>query len=622
MNNKIRTTAITATLMALAVNAAIAESKNPLREEIIVTSSRVPMPLREVGTSVSVIDMDDIQIRGFSTVANVLRYEPGISVANNGGVGRTTEVAIRGERGYRTKVYIDGIDVTDTSTPQAGPNFGTLSSTGIERVEILRGPQGMMYGADAGGVINITTHRASEGSKGTVSAEYGRYGTLLLDGNIAGGNEHADFSLIASTFDTDGFNSLTTDTAPADKDGYDNQTVHLRAGVNLNDAFRAELVGRSVKGDGDFDDCSLAVTFEPTDDCLSESEQESWRVALIHSGTAFGNTLSYNAHSSESDFLAAGESTYAIKGELEKLEYLGNWAPREGTRLVYGLEHANEALDDGTDDADRDQTGAFFEYQGKLSSDFFITAGVRYDDNDDFGSETTYRLSGAYLIPVNGGEYKLKSSYGTGFRAPSLSEIAYNKGPFAYPPASLVELSAEKSEGFEFGGGFFSDNGWFVEATYFAHTTEDEIFFDLLDFSGYLQGNGDSESQGIEISGAYAFNDMLEINGNYTYNDTEDSAGEQRLRAPENLGNLSLRITPIGEKLTINVNLRISGDKAAERGTEVEDYEVLDISANYQVSDALEVYGRIENVTDEDYEEIPTYNTSGAAGYIGARFNF
>lgn len=620
MNNTTRFTA--ATLMALAVNGAIAESNNPLREEMIVTSSRIPMPLREVGTSVSVIDLEDIQIRGFSTLANVLRYEPSINVANNGGVGRVTEVAIRGERGYRTKVYIDGIDVTDTSTPQAGPNFGTLSSTGIERIEILRGPQGMMYGADAGGVININTHRASEGAKGTLSAEYGRYGTLALDGNIAGGNDRADFSLIASTLDTDGFNSLTTDAAPADKDGYENQTVHLRAGVNLTETLRAELVGRSVDGDGDFDDCSLAVTFEPTDNCLSESEQESWRIALVHKGQSAGNTLSYNAHTSESDFLAAGESTYAIKGELEKWEYIGNWSPAQNTTLVYGLEHAKEALDDGTDDANRDQTGAFFEYQGKLSTDFFVTAGVRYDDNDDFGSETTYRLSAAYLIPVSGGEYKLKSSYGTGFRAPSLSEIAYNKGPFAYPPASLVELGAEKSEGFELGAGFFSDSGWFVEATLFSHSTEDEIFFDLLNFSGYLQDSGDSESQGIEISGAYRISETVAINGNYTYNDTEDSSGEQRLRAPENLGNLGVSITPMGEKLTINLNLRISGDKAAERGADVDDYEVLDISASYQVSDNLELFGRIENVTDEDYEEIPTYNTSGAAGYAGVRFNF
>lgn len=615
-------TITTAMLAMLAASSALAEKQNRLYEETIVTSSRIPMPLREVGTSVSVIELDDIQLRGFSTLANVLRYEPGISVANNGGVGRVTEVAIRGERGYRTKVFIDGIEVTDTSTPQASPNFDNLSSTGIERIEILRGPQGMIYGADAGGIININTHSATSGSRGTVSAEYGRYGTLLLDGNLAGGNERADFSLTASTLDTDGFNSLTTSSSPADSDGYENRTVHLRAGVNLTPTLRAELVGRSVDGEGDFDDCSLPVTFDPTDDCVNESEQQSWRAALVHKGERFSNTLSYNAHQSDKDFLAAGESTYSTKGELEKLEYFGSWTPADSASLVYGLELINDALDDGTDDVDRDQTGVFAEYQGKLSEQLFVTLGARYDDNDDFGSETTYRLSGAYLIPAAAGEYKIKGSYGTGFRAPSLSEIAYNKGPFAYPPASLVELTAETSEGFEVGGGYFADNGSFIEVIYFSQNTDDEIFFDLLDFSGYLQNSGESESRGVELIGAWAISDVFTVTGNYTYNDTEDTAGNQRLRAPENLANVGLRITPMGEKLTVNLNLRISGDKAAERGAEVDDYELLDISANYQVSDQLAIFGRIENVTDEDYAEIPTYNTSGAAAYAGVRYSF
>jgi len=587
-----------------------------------VTSSRIPTPLREIGTSVTVVDLDTIQSRGFANIADVLRYEPGISVANNGGVGRATEVGIRGERGYRTKVFIDGIEITDVSRPQAGPNFANLSSTGIERIEILRGPQGMMYGADAGGIINISTLRPSEGLHGTASIETGRYGTLAVDANLRGGNKTGDFSIIASTYETDGYNTLTTDPAPQDEDGYENTTFHLRTGINLTDNVRAELVGRSVEGEAEFDDCSIPITFDPTDNCENESDQESWRVALEHKGEQFTNALSYNVHNSDRDFLSEGVVTFATEGELEKLEYLGSWKVQDGLSFVYGIETLNESIDDGTDSSDRDQSGAFIEYNGELSQDFFVTVGARYDDNDDFGSETTYRLSAAYLIPTNGGEYKLKSSYGTGFRAPSLSEIAYNNGASAFPPASLVSLSAEKSEGVEAGAGFFSDGGSFIELVYFYQNTEDEIFFDLLDFSGYLQGDGDSESQGVELIGAYQINEVVAVTGNYTYNDTEDTSGVQRLRAPENIANIGLELTPLGERLILSLNLRLSADRAEERGGEVDDYEVLDLSARYQVSENLELFGRIDNVTDEDYEEIPQYNTSGAAGYIGARLNF
>lgn len=612
-----------ATLLAMTAGAVADDhSDKPLREEVIVTSSRIPTPLREVGTSVSVVDIETIQLRGFANVADVLRYEPGISVVNNGGVGRTTEVSIRGERGYRTKVFIDGIEITDVSTPQAGPNFSNLSSTGIERVEILRGPQGMMYGADAGGIINITTIRPTDGLTGTVSAEAGRFGTLQLDANLAGGNERYDVSLIASTYETDGYNTLTSDPAPQDDDGFENTTFHLRAGVNLGETLRAELVGRSIDSEFDFDDCSTAVTFDPTDNCTNESEQESWRVALDQQGETFTNTLSYNVHNSDRDFLSEGVSTFATEGELEKLEYIGSWKASDTFSLVYGLETFTESLDDGTDDVDRDQSGAFLEYIGQLGDALYVTVGARYDDNDDFGSETTYRLSGAYLIPAASGEIKLKSSYGTGFRAPSLSEIAYNNGAFAFPPASLVELTAETSEGFEAGAGYFADDGWYVEVVYFYQSTEDEIFFELIDFSGYLQGDGESESQGIELIGEYAFNEVVTLTGNYTYNDTEDPEGLQRLRAPENLANLGLRLTPMGDRLTINLNLRISQDRAPEQGVEVDDYELIDLSANYQVTDNLELFGRIDNLTDEDYEEVPRFETSGAAGYIGARYNF
>jgi len=126
-------------------------------EEVIVTSSRIEMPLRQVGTSVSVITQQEIVQRGFNSLYDVLRSQPSVAVSNPGGAGNATSLRIRGEEGYRTLVLLDGIDISDTSAPQVGPRVEHLLSSGISRVEILRGPQGLMYGADAGGVINIST---------------------------------------------------------------------------------------------------------------------------------------------------------------------------------------------------------------------------------------------------------------------------------------------------------------------------------------------------------------------------------------------------------------------------------------------------------------------------------
>ena len=130
----------TVAVIAVAViTAASSHAVNKL-EEMGVTSSRLTAPLREVATSVSIITEQDIELRGFSSVADTLRYEPAVSVLATGGAGSLTEVRIRGERGFRTKVYLDGIDLTDPSAPVATANFGNMLSGGIERIEIFRGP--------------------------------------------------------------------------------------------------------------------------------------------------------------------------------------------------------------------------------------------------------------------------------------------------------------------------------------------------------------------------------------------------------------------------------------------------------------------------------------------------
>jgi vitamin B12 transporter len=610
------------TALALACAQAIpATAENSRLEEIIVTSSRVAMPLRQIGTSVSVVTEQTIQERGFLNLADVLRYEPAISVSNTGGAGKATSLRIRGENGFRTKLLIDGIDVTDSSGTQGAPHFEQLASAGIERVEILRGPQGLMYGADAGGVVAVSTRRGEPGLSGGVSGEYGRYGTQQYAGHLGGGSEKLDFSLSGSNFETDGFNSKTTDADLRDDDGYENTTVHGRGGWNINDSLRAELVGHYIDGENDYDDCFTA-DFSRSDRCRDDYTQEAWRGVLSHEGEYFSNQLAYSNNNIERKFYSDGEQVLKFESEEEKAEYLGSWRNSDALALVYGLEWKNESMDDDDIDPDRDQTGYYLEYQGNFLDNFYVTAGARYDDNDDFGSETTYRTSAAYLLGLGDGELKFKGAYGTGFRAPSLYEISYNTGPFASPPASGTTLDAETSEGYDLGVGYYANSGWFAEATYFDQSVDDEIYFDNLNFSGYLQGNGDSTSQGVELVGELPLPMALAVSGNYTYTDTEDADGEARLRVPEHMANLGLSFRPWNGRLKVNLNLRVSRDVPDEFNGEVDDYEVLDLNASYRILDSLEIYGRVENLTDEDYVEVPTYNTSGAAGYAGVRYSF
>ena len=161
-------------------------------------------------------------------------------------------------------------------------------------------------------------------------------------------------------------------------------------------------------------------------------------------------------------------------------------------------------------------------------------------------------------------------------------------------------------------------------------TIEDEIFFDLVAFSGYLQGDGDSESSGIELIGEYSLTPALTLSGNYTWNEAENEDNEDRVRRPEHLANLGLDWRGLQGDLVIGLNMRLSREAIDGVGADLDDYEVYDLNASYQVTPALQVYGRVENILDEDYVEARAfsstpprdYNVTGAAGYAGVRYTF
>lgn len=609
--------AIATSWQAVAQNAATRDKL----EEIVVTSSRVPMPLREIGTSVSVITEEEISQLGFNSLYEVLRTQPGVQVSNAGGAGAPSPLRIRGEEGYRTMMLLDGIDISDTSSPQIGPRVEQLLSSGVQRVEILRGPQGLMYGADAGGVVNITTIAPEEGFGGDLSAEGGRYGTRQFAGNVGGGNDTVDFNLSGADFKTDGFNARTDDNVLQDDDGYENTTAHGRFGWNATDKLRLGLVVHDIDATNDYDECYDA-DFMRIDDCRNKYNQQAWRVQGNYEIGRFNHELYSSNSDTERDFYSAGISTFKPEGSLERSGYLGSFSSSDALKLVYGVDLESESMNDGSIDTDRDQQGYYVEYQGGFNDRFFMTTGVRSDDNDDFGTHTSYRVSGAYLIDVAAGDLKLKATYGTGFRAPSLYEIAYNSGPFAYPPALDTQLSEEESEGFDVGLSWSNESGVYLESVYFDQTVNDEIYFDLVDYSGYLQSDGDTKSSGVELVGQSPLLESLWLSGNYTYNETETNSGSNRIFRPKHLANLGLNWQPLAGRLVLGLFVRMSRDAEGLEGEKLDNYEVVDLTASYNLFEGLDLYGRVENLLDEDYEEVPTYNNSGAAAYAGLRYSF
>lgn len=610
----------TAALIAAAASPA-AFAANKL-EEIVVTSSRIEMPLRQIGTSLSVVSAPEIKALGYSGVLDVLRTVPGIAASNSGGAGKDSALRIRGEEGFRTQVYIDGLKLSDPTGTQVGPNFAHILSAGIERVEILRGPQGLMYGADGGGLVNIFTGLADDGSNGELSAKVGAYGTREI--SLAGEAEYKDLKVFGMYTDlnVDGYNARPSDTT-RDDDGYDNSTAHIRLNYSINDNIAVGAVLRDVEGEAQFDGCF------GSQNCLSVYEQQAMRYFVDYSKDSFTSSLAFSRIDTDRDSLTAGVSTFSPEGTLDRIEYLGTLEVSSSLSLLLGADFETEDVkDDGSGASfERDQTGVFVEVQLSFGDNAFLTIGERLDDHDDFGSKNSHRVTGAYIIDLAADRVlKLKSSYSTGFRAPSISEQAYNNGAFAFGAAAGLALTEETSEGWEAGIEYSADNGTYVEIVYFDQTVEDEIFFDLVGFQGYFQANGDTETQGVELSYFIPLCDALALQGNYTYNDTETAAGAQRIRRPRHVANLGLRYTGMEERLQLSANVRAAKDSVDQifgvGRVELDDYEVVDISARFQVVDNFQVFANVENLLGEDYIEVTDFNTSDSALYAGFTVTF
>lgn len=582
-------------------------------EKVTVVANRVPINTKQLAASITILEESDIQSNLGLNVTDILRSTPSVGVSNSGGLGKNTTLRIRGEEGYRTKLFIDGVELSDPSAPQVSPQFDDILSGQLERVEILRGTQGLAYGADAGGVISIFTKDAAQGLDARASASASRYDTRTLSANVSVGGEQGSIYIGASDISSDGFNAKTSDTSN-EADGYENTSLHLKARFNFSENLSAKVVVRDVDAQNEYDSCFDNTTFASINACSSDTQNTTVRAALDYTDTTQSHSLAISKTDVERRFLSNDEFSFANKGSIENLDYLGS-LKIEKQQLVFGLDSKKEQID--ASGLERKQQGAFFEWISTITNTLSINLGARYDDNDTFGTHVSYRAGIVRTLDIQGaGQFKFKGSYGTGFRAPSLFEQNYNDGAFAFGDAAGLQLKEEQSKGADIGVEFYADAGTVAELVFFKQTIEDEIFFGPS-FEGYLQNSGKSESEGVELSLEQPLTSQISLWGNYTYNNAEDSSGNPRLRRPENKVNLGVRGLLLDENLQLDANIRIVRDAKDLGQVDIDDYAVTNVSASYAYSNHLSFKTGISNLFDKEYEEVIGFNTAGRTFFVG-----
>lgn len=600
------------TVSATAQTASIEETK---LDTIIVNGSRLDQTMTEIGSSVSVITRDDLEELGVDFALDAIATAPGVTVNQNGAFGGNASVRIRGASNDQTLVLIDGVPVNDPTGTGGGYNFAYLDTDTIERIEVLKGPQSTLWGSDAiGGVVSITTKRPTEGLSGTVFGEYGSFNTLRGGASISNANEIGDFRLAATGLTTDGISKADEANGNSEDDGYDSQTVSAKGGLNLPASVRLETSLMWSDAESEYDSYAFGAQGSVADgDEVTNSETLSGNITLkapLFDGR-LENLVQIGYADIERENTSNGVQSYFTEGDRVLFRYQGTFAINDTNTLAFGTEREETSANEQESSID----SLFALYEFKPVDNLTLTGGIRVDDHETFGSETTGRVAAAWTATD---QLTFKASWGQGFKAPSIFQSTYIC-TFCGLTAPNTNLKAETSEAYDIGVQWQSaDERIVLGATLFDQETEN-----MIDFS-YTAGYDNIalvDSQGVELTGAYAVNNWLGIAASYTFIDSDDGNGNALARLPESTGNISASFDPDGP-FSGAVLVRYNGEEANTDGSKLDSWTRVDLTGSYDLNETVEIYGRIENLLDEEYQQILGYGTPGLSGSVGVRLRY
>jgi len=604
--------------------------------EVVVTATRVPTSEREIGSSMTVITEEDIKAKGYTTAKEVLKGTLGVDVISNGGPGSQTSVFLRGANSYHTLILIDGMEAGDPSLVQRQFDLANLTVDNIERIEIVRGPQSVLYGADAmGGVINIITKRWNQGPTIYAGAEGGSYYTARQFAGLGVANEWANLSFDFSHIRTEGFSAADVDLpGNTEDDAWENFTVSSRLGITPSDWLDMGVSFRLHDGRTDLD--GGGGPYRDVEG-YHENKQEVF-VRPSVKVTAFDGlweqilAYGFTNHNRAYRDYPWGDSDY--ESAKHEISWQHNLYLHKTNTLTVGFEYENEAMKSVDPwgppmDESAYTYSLFAQDQIKLFDISYTTLGIRWDNQKEFGDHPTFRVTQAFVIDKTG--TTLKGSVGTGFRAPSLYELYappfFDGWTMSWKPVGNPELDPEESIGWDVGAeqSLFDDRIT-AGVTYFHNEFDDLIKY--IDGSGYVNIDN-AETWGIEsFVEVRPFKD-LSTRVMYTYTHTDDDEGLPLLRRPMHKAGFNVCYKFLDERGTANLDLLYVGERDdidssvwPSRRVEVDDYVVVNLSGSFKVHKYVEVFARIENLFDQDYEEVFGYGTPGISAYGGVKLTF
>lgn len=599
-----------AILASLSSSIAIAESTT--MNDIVVTANNMSQNIKSVTSQVAIISRDEIEEKNYQNLSDAVKNIAGISVKSTGGIGKASSIFIRGASSSDRQVLImiDGIEQTDPAG--FGTNIANIKLDNVERIEILKGPQSGVWGANASaGVINIITIKGQK--QALVNIELGANNTQKLSTTLGAGNEQFDFSVHLSTLTTDGFTAVKpykADEHDFEDDAFDQTDFAFKMGMNLTPTHRIETLIKTLSANNEYDGSSTPNidTYSNTNDIKTRQLQYLYKENNLNA------KLFINDQNIESSFSSGYQSEGLIEGLGGQIGY--KYGQNNQMNASIEKKHFKNIL------GDKEHTNMGYAVTNThyLGASLVLNEALRYDEYDTFKNATTGKVGLKYQFAD---QIFVSANYGTGYNAPALYQII---------TANPGQLKPESVEGYEFTLGAYG-----ADITYFNSVTDNLIIGEgSWPNNYYVNSDGKTSTEGWEFNYTQTIDSLkTDMSLSSTWLSTKNSNDQLKAYIPQQQASLSLDNYSVNN-LHLGLETRYTGQNYSandELGAQIGEYFITDLNADYQLNKHLNLYAKIVNVTDEDYitsvADYPAtnvtpnyvYSSGGRQLFVGIRGN-
>ena len=604
MNNK-----LTISLVASFFLATNLFSATELETITITSATKSTQSIKDVTSNVEVITKEDIQERHFTTVSEALNTIAGVSFVNNGSVGNTTSIFLRGMDTQRILVLVDGVRYQDPSNT-SGASFADLIISDIERIEVIKGAQSGVWGADAAaGVINIITQDSKVGTAISTNIELGSFLSKKYGLSISNKTKLYDVKISANRILTDGFSAQSTygqDLNQYEDDGYRNTTINAKAGLNISDGDRLVLSVNHVNSFVEYDNFAAPNSVQRTDN-------ESILYSISYSKNIENHSI--RLKHDISDFQKENlDATFGVKfynGKTQVTDLIDNISYASNSNLLVGASYEKYEADyittSNLTNKESNNNKAIYLTNMNNFDKFIFTQSIRRDDYSNFGSKVTGKIGAKYQI---NNDLSLTGNYGTAYNAPNIIQMLNPWG------TTNLNLNPEETKGYDISLDYKT-----FSFTYFNNNVKD-----LISWSGggYNNLEGTSKINGYELKYSKDVLTDAFLSINYTHLSAKNASNQELGRRPKNQIGTSFDYYGI-DKLHFNINASYIGtryDSNNKAGRQTGRYTLWNSVINYEVNKTFSTYLKVDNLFDKQYQTVDGYSTAQRSGYIGIKASF